>query len=93
MWPPRQPADPVHLLHLRQGVKFLSDCEYIAIFDADFKPEPDFLLRTVPYLVGNADIGYVQTRWVFTNPEESYLTKVRLHAALSTLDTAGFAVC
>ena len=34
-----------------QGVKFLQDCEYIAIFDADFKPEPDFLLRTVPYLV------------------------------------------
>lgn len=30
----------------------------------------------MPYLVGNVDIGYVQTRWVFTNPEESYLTKV-----------------
>ena len=26
--------------------------------------------------VGNPEIGYVQTRWVFTNPEESYLTKV-----------------
>ena len=62
---------------MAQGVKFLSDCEFIAIFDADFKPEPDFLLRTAPYLVGNADVGYVQTRWVFTNPEESYLTKVR----------------
>ena len=34
-----------------QGVKFLGDCEFIAIFDADFKPEPDFLQRTVPYLV------------------------------------------
>lgn len=49
----------------------------MAIFDADFKPEPDFLLRTVPYLIGNAEIGYVQTRWTFTNPEESYLTKAR----------------
>ena len=68
---PHQSSTP-----LLQGVKFLSDCEFIAIFDADFKPEPDFLLRTTPYLVGNADIGYVQTRWVFTNPEESYLTKV-----------------
>ena len=48
----------------------------MAIFDADFKPEPDFLLRTVPYLIGNSEIGYVQTRWTFTNPEESYLTKV-----------------
>ena len=69
-------------LFIVQGVKFLSDCEYIAIFDADFKPEPDFLLRTVPYLVGNADIGYVQTRWVFTNPEESYLTKVGIHQTI-----------
>ncbi len=60
-----------------QGIKLLGDCEYVAIFDADFKPEPDFLLRTVPYLVGNSEIGYVQTRWTFTNPEESYLTKVR----------------
>ena len=60
-----------------QGIKLLGDCEFVAIFDADFKPEPDFLLRTVPYLVGNSEIGYVQTRWTFTNPEESYLTKVR----------------
>ena len=59
-----------------QGIKLLGDCEFVAIFDADFKPEPDFLLRTVPYLIGNSEIGYVQTRWTFTNPEESYLTKV-----------------
>lgn len=31
-----------------------------------------------PTQVGNPEIGYVQTRWVFTNPEESYLTKVIL---------------
>ena len=62
---------------ITQGIKLLGDCEYVAIFDADFKPEPDFLLRTVPYLIGNSEIGYVQTRWTFTNPEESYLTKVR----------------
>lgn len=23
----------------------LPDCDFIAIFDADFKPEPDFLVR------------------------------------------------
>lgn len=51
--------------------------EYVAVFDADFKPEPDFLLRTVPYLEGNPTVGYVQTRWVFTNPDESYLTKAQ----------------
>ena len=36
-------------------------------------------LQTVPYLMDNPELGYVQTRWVFANPEESYLTKVGLH--------------
>ena len=43
----------------------------------------------VPYLVGNADIGYVQTRWVFTNPEESYLTKVLFLLPPLTSQNAG----
>ena len=29
----------------------------------------------VPYLIDNPSIGFVQARWTFTNPEESYLTK------------------
>lgn len=29
----------------------------------------------VPWLIDNPSIGYVQARWAFTNPEESYLTK------------------
>ena len=73
-----------HEFHL-QGIKVLGDCDFVAIFDADFKPEPDFLLRTVPYLIGNAEIGFVQTRWTFTNPEESYLTKVPSFPRTSTL--------
>lgn len=28
-----------------QGLDLLADYDYIAIFDADFKPEPDFLVR------------------------------------------------
>jgi beta-mannan synthase len=35
------------------------------MFDADFQPESDFLLRTVPFLVHNPDIALVQTRWKF----------------------------
>lgn len=31
---------------------------------------------TVPYLIDNPEVGYVQARWVFANPDESYLTKV-----------------
>ena len=37
--------------------------EYIAIFDADFCPCPDFLRRTVPHLVAQPDLGFVQARW------------------------------
>ena len=32
---------------------------------------------TVPYLIDNPEVGYVQARWTFANPDESYLTKVR----------------
>jgi beta-mannan synthase len=37
----------------------------VAIFDADFQPDPDFLKRTVPYLVHNPEIALVQARWRF----------------------------
>lgn len=33
-------------------------------------------MTMVPWLIDNPSIGYVQARWAFTNPEESYLTKV-----------------
>ena len=63
-------------LHATQGMRLLSDVQYVAIFDADFRPEPDFLLATVPYLLGDVSVAFVQARWVFANPEESFLTKV-----------------
>eukprot|EP00884_Botryococcus_braunii_P009093 jgi/Botrbrau1/18185/Bobra.53_1s0050.1 len=62
---------------LKDGLDQLSDYDYVAIFDADFKPEPDFLTSTVPYLIDNPEVGYVQARWVFANPDESYLTKAQ----------------
>ena len=36
--------------------------EFIAIFDADFVPAPDFLQRMLPHFAGNS-IGFVQARW------------------------------
>jgi cellulose synthase/poly-beta-1,6-N-acetylglucosamine synthase-like glycosyltransferase len=48
--------------------------EFIAIFDADFCPQPDFLLKTIPHLVGNPEIGMVQTRWTYLNANYSPLT-------------------
>lgn len=62
---------------MKQGLEALQEYKYVAVFDADFRPEPDFLLRTVPYLEGNPDVAYTQTRWAFSNAEESYLTKIQ----------------
>jgi cellulose synthase/poly-beta-1,6-N-acetylglucosamine synthase-like glycosyltransferase len=50
--------------------------EFIAIFDADFVPDKDFLLRTMPYF--NTDkIGVVQTRWGHLNKTYSLLTELQ----------------
>ncbi|PJJ60059.1 cellulose synthase family protein [Hymenobacter chitinivorans] len=53
-----------------------TDGEFIAIFDADFVPEPDFLRRTVPYFA-EAATGVVQTRWTHLNEEYSLLTELQ----------------
>ncbi|KAG6432787.1 hypothetical protein SASPL_104374 [Salvia splendens] len=38
---------------LKQGLEhdYVKECEYVAIFDSDFRPEPDFLRRSVPFLI------------------------------------------
>ncbi|MEN8928726.1 MAG: cellulose synthase family protein, partial [Flavobacteriales bacterium] len=53
--------------------------EFIAIFDADFVPEKDFLLKTIPYFQ-DQEIGVVQTRWEHINKEYSLLTKLQAFA-------------
>ncbi|MEM7108870.1 MAG: cellulose synthase family protein [Bacteroidota bacterium] len=55
-------------LHLAKG-------EFIAIFDSDFLPKPDFLLRTLSEF--NEDIGLVQTRWGHLNRDYSLLTRLQ----------------
>jgi beta-mannan synthase len=54
---------------LKQGMRhdYVHECDYVAIFDADFQPEPDFLHRTVPFLVHNPELALVQARWKFGN--------------------------
>ena len=51
--------------------------EFIAIFDADFCPRPDFLRQTVPYLVANPTLGFVQGRWGHLNADHSLLTRAQ----------------
>jgi cellulose synthase/poly-beta-1,6-N-acetylglucosamine synthase-like glycosyltransferase len=49
--------------------------EFIAIFDADFVPDKDFLKRTMPYFIEG--IGVVQTRWGHLNKTYSLLTELQ----------------
>jgi cellulose synthase/poly-beta-1,6-N-acetylglucosamine synthase-like glycosyltransferase len=51
--------------------------EYVAIFDADFCPRPDFLLQTVPHFSARPRLGLVQTRWAYLNADYSLLTKAQ----------------
>jgi cellulose synthase/poly-beta-1,6-N-acetylglucosamine synthase-like glycosyltransferase len=48
--------------------------EFIAIFDADFVPEPSFLRLTIPYLATDPGLGAVQARWGHLNATDSPLT-------------------
>lgn len=50
--------------------------EFIAIFDADFLPRPDFIRKTIPYFKEN-NIGVVQTRWGHINKNYSLLTQLQ----------------
>ncbi len=54
--------------------------EFIAIFDADFVPPPDFLRRTVTYLVADDGLGVVQARWGHLNDNASRLTQAQAMA-------------
>lgn len=51
--------------------------EFIAIFDADFVPESDWLQRTMPYFETDDNIGVVQTRWGHLNKSYSLLTELQ----------------
>lgn len=64
---------------LKEGLKTARG-EFIAIFDADFVPKPDFLLQTLPYLLSDNRIGMVQTRWEHLNSEYSFLTRAQAMA-------------
>ena len=49
----------------------------VAIFDADFLPQPDFLRALVPHFIADEKVGMVQARWGHLNREHSLLTRVQ----------------
>ncbi len=49
--------------------------DFIAIFDADFVPNPDFLRRAIQPLLRDAQIAWVQARWEHINRKYNWLTE------------------
>lgn len=63
---------------LREGLKKAKG-EFIAIFDADFVPDPDFLIKTLGHF-SDEKVGMVQTRWTHLNENYSLLTRLQAFA-------------
>jgi cellulose synthase/poly-beta-1,6-N-acetylglucosamine synthase-like glycosyltransferase len=53
--------------------------EFIAIFDADFVPDPDFIIKALPYF-SSPQVGMVQSRWTHLNQDYSILTELQAFA-------------
>jgi len=53
--------------------------EFVAIFDADFVPDPDFLYQTIPFFA-SPQVGMVQSRWTHLNRSYSLLTELQAFA-------------
>ncbi len=60
---------------LAAGLK-RSDGEFVAVFDADFLPGPDFLRKTIPHFA-DPGVAFVQTRWGHLNDGDSLLTRLQ----------------
>ncbi len=54
--------------------------DFIVIFDADFIPPADFLLRTIPFLDHDRGLAIVQCRWTYLNRDFNLLTQAISHA-------------
>jgi len=61
---------------LDNGLK-VAKGELVAIFDADFLPQADFLRTVVPHFIADARVGMVQARWGHLNREHSMLTRTQ----------------
>ncbi len=83
----RHQANDVNIVHLhrqnregfkagalKEGVKTATG-KFIAMFDADFVPDSDFLLQILPKFKPN--IAFVQARWGHLNRDYSLLTRLQ----------------
>jgi cellulose synthase/poly-beta-1,6-N-acetylglucosamine synthase-like glycosyltransferase len=61
---------------LDNGLK-VAKGDLVAIFDADFLPQRDFLRAIVPHFMADPRVGMVQARWGHLNREHSLLTRTQ----------------
>jgi cellulose synthase/poly-beta-1,6-N-acetylglucosamine synthase-like glycosyltransferase len=80
-------ADGVRIEHVQRGSRTgykagalaeglaRSEAEFVAVFDADFIPDPSFLRTVLIDRQGfdEADIAFVQTRWAWSEPIRGFL--------------------
>ena len=52
-----------------------TEAEFIAVFDADFIPQPDFLVLTIPFFLEDEHLGIIQSRWTHLNQDYNMLTR------------------
>ena len=55
----------------------ISEAEYVAIFDADFVPRPDFIQRAMKPFLQDDKLALVQGRWEHHNRGHNMLTKLQ----------------
>jgi cellulose synthase/poly-beta-1,6-N-acetylglucosamine synthase-like glycosyltransferase len=60
---------------LEAGLR-VAEGEFVAVFDADFIPAADFLLRSVQFFT-DSKVAMVQARWGHINQNYSLLTKIQ----------------
>ena len=61
---------------LREGLT-RAEGEFLAIFDADFVPPADFLLKAMPFFLLDGKLGFVQARWGHLNRHENIITRLQ----------------
>lgn len=78
---------PITLLHRSDRAGFKAGAlaaglaaapgDLVAVFDADFKPPPDFLRRVVPVFADQPRLALLQTRWEHLNAEQDAVTRAQ----------------
>jgi cellulose synthase/poly-beta-1,6-N-acetylglucosamine synthase-like glycosyltransferase len=61
---------------LREGLERAAH-EYVAVFDADFIPQRDFLRLCLRPLIADPGLAFVQARWEFTNGGRNLVTRAQ----------------